>query len=130
MGCRCPFPERRHLDREHVQPIEQILTKRPARHGGFQLTVRGGNDANVHLDGPRRAEALEFPFLQNAQQGKLRVGRKIPDLVEEDRATVGELEAAYASGQRGRERSLLVAEQLRGDQRGRDRGTVHAHEGA
>ena len=102
-----PLPERRHFDREHAQPIEEIGPKRTARHGRFQVPVRGGNDADVHLDGACRAEALEFPFLENPKQGQLRVGRKIADLVEEDRAAVGDLEAAEAPAQRPGERSLL-----------------------
>src|SRR2546422_10520009 len=98
-----PLPERRHFDREHAQPIEEIGPKRTARNGRFQVPVRGGNDADVHLDRAWRAEALEFPFLENPQQGELRVGLKIADLVEEDRAAVGELEAAKAPGLRARE---------------------------
>ena len=124
-----PLPERRHFNREHAQPIEEIGPKRAARHGGFQVPVRGGDDADVHLDRACRAEALEFPFLENPQQGELRVGLQIADLVEEDRAAVGDLEAAEAPGQRPGERSLLVAEQLRGDQRGRDGGAIDTHEG-
>src|SRR5262245_37605090 len=75
-----------------------------------------------------RADALEFAFLKNTQQLQLRVERQIPYLVEEDGACVGELEAADPPGQRARERPLLMAEQLRGDQRRRNGGAVDAHE--
>src|SRR5262249_23732818 len=67
-------------------------------------------------------------FLENAEQGHLRVEWEVGDLVEEKRAAVRELEAAETPAERPRERALLVTEQLRGDQRGRNRGTVHAHE--
>ena len=42
------------------------------------------------------AHALELPLLQHAQQLHLHVRRQVADLVEEDRAAVGELETAFA----------------------------------
>src|SRR5262249_22318492 len=123
-----PLPERRDIDRKNAQSIEEIRPKRAARHGGLQVPVRRGDDADVDLDRAGRAEALELAFLENPQQGELRVEGQIADLVEEDRAAVGELEPADAAGQCPGERALFVAEQLRSDQCGRDGGAVHAHE--
>ena len=39
------------------------------------------------------AEPLELPLLQDAQELHLRRGREVADLVEEERAAVGQLEA-------------------------------------
>ena len=44
--------------------------------------------------GCRAAEALEALLLQDAQQLDLRGARQVADLVEEERAAVGQLEAA------------------------------------
>ena len=71
---------------------------------------------------------LEFAFLQHAQQHDLRLGGELADLVEEDGAAIGQLEAALPSLQRAGERALLVAEELGRDERRRDRGTIHGDE--
>jgi hypothetical protein len=64
------------------------------------------------LIGSRAADALELALLQHAQQLGLQVERHLADLVEEQRAAVGELERAGARGDGAGERALLVAEQL------------------
>ena len=77
--------------------------------------------------GLRAADALELLLLQHAQQLDLRVERQLADLVEEDRAVVGELEAALLLLHRAGERAALVAEELAFDERGRQRPAVHLH---
>ena len=90
--------------------------------------MRGGDDPHVDLARLRRPDALELAFLQHAQQLGLHVGGQVADLVEEQRAAVGQLEAALARRHRAGERAALVPEQLALDQRRRQRGAVHAHE--
>ena len=58
------------------------------------------------------AHALELALLQHAQEGDLDRRRQLADLVEEDRAAGGQLEAALAALQSAGEGSPLVAEQL------------------
>ena len=65
---------------------------------------------------------------KHAQEHDLGLGREFADLVEEERAAVGQLEATLASLQRSREGALLVAEELRRDERRRDRGAIHGDE--
>jgi hypothetical protein len=36
-------PQSRHLDREHVQSVEQIQAERLVRHGGRQVAIGGGD---------------------------------------------------------------------------------------
>jgi hypothetical protein len=57
----------------------------------------------------------------------LRREAHLTDLVEEDRALVGELEAALSHGHRAGERPLLVTEQLGLEQRLRERGARDLH---
>ena len=52
----------------------------------------------------------------------------VADLVEEERAALGHLEAALLAGVGAGERALLVAEQLRLDQRVGQRRAAHLHE--
>ena len=72
------------------------------------------------------ADAVELAVAQHAQQPRLQVERHVADLVEEQRAAVGLLEAAAARRLRAGEGAALVAEQFAfeqvlGDRRGVDR---------
>src|SRR5690606_1951225 len=71
-----------------------------------------------HVDGDflAPADAADSPRLQCAQQPRLRLGRHVADLVEEQRAAVGLLELADRPADRAGERALLVPEQLALDQ--------------
>ena len=53
-----------------------------------------GDDAHVDVDGPGAAHTLEAALLEHAQHLRLGLGRHVADLVEEDGAAVGRLEAA------------------------------------
>ena len=64
-------------------------------------------------------------MLQCTQQLRLCGERKIDDLIEEQRTAPGKLELPLLSLMGPGERALLVAEQLRLDQRVRDGATVH-----
>ena len=122
--------QRRHLQGEHVQPIEQVLAERPAPRGCAQITIRGGDDAHVDLNGLPAPNALKLPLLQHPQQRGLRVGQELADFVQKDRSAVGQLEAAGSPLRGSRERALLVTEQLRGDQLAWNGRAVHGHERA
>ncbi len=76
-------------------------------------------DAHVDLERLRRAEPLELPALQHPQQLRLHLERQLADLVEEERAAVGDLEAAERALDGAGEGALLVAEQLALDERRR-----------
>ncbi len=121
-----PLPERRHVNREDVQPIEEIGSKRAGRDCRRQITVRRGNHANVGRNEPVPSDSFKLPFLEHAQQRNLRLGGKVADLVQKNGAGVGEFEASPALLQGARECPLLVAKELRGDKRGRNRGAIHA----
>ena len=95
-----------------AQPEVQILAEVPLLDLLLEVLVGRGDDADVHLDRPRRSEPLDLAFLQHAQHLGLRLGAHVADFVEEDRAAVGLLELADLLLGRAGERSLLVAEQL------------------
>src|SRR5262249_13111201 len=123
-----PFTQRWDPDREDVQAIEQVLAESPLRDLRLQIPVRGTDDANVDRQGPGASDPLEFPFLQDAEQLRLRFGRKLGHLVEEERSTMCQLEPSETALQRTGERSLLVAEQLALDQCRSDRGAIDLDE--
>jgi hypothetical protein len=83
----------RHFDWKNVEPVKQVAPERRRRDGSFQVAIRGGYHPNISSDGSSRTDALKLAFLQNPQQSDLGLGRKLSDLVEEDRAAFGELKA-------------------------------------
>ena len=58
--------------------------------------MRGGDHAHVGLDRLVAADAIELAVGQHAQQARLQLERHVADLVEEQRAALGLLEAAAA----------------------------------
>ena len=90
--------------------------------------MRGGDDAHVALARDVAADALVDSFLQDAQQLHLHRQAHVADLVEEQRAALGDLEAALAGGDRAGERALLVAEQFGLEQLGGNGAAVDGDE--
>src|SRR5262249_30596286 len=96
------------------------------RDGLVEIAVGRRDDPRVRPDRRRTADPLELTLLQDAQQGDLRLEWQLADLVEEDRAAPRELETPGPPLHRSRARTALVTEELRRDQRRRDRSTVDA----
>ena len=84
--------------------------------------------ADVDLDRVRVADALELALLQHAQQLRLQRRAHRPDLVEEERALVRLLEPSLPRADRAGERAADVAEELRLEQRFRNRAAVERDE--
>ena len=80
--------QRRHVDGDQVDAVEQVLAELAALDQLGQVAVGGRDDAHVHRAGLARAEHLVGAVLQHAQQLHLRAGVEFADLVEEDRAAV------------------------------------------
>ena len=93
-----------------------------------QVHVGGGQDAHVDPAGLAGAEPLELAALQHAQELDLAGRREVADLVEEQRAAVGRLEAADAALDRAGEGARLGAEELALQQLVGQRARVHLHE--
>jgi hypothetical protein len=51
--------------------------------------MAGRNQAHIDLLHAIRADWAELAFLQDAQQLLLHLGAHVPDLIEEQRATIG-----------------------------------------
>ena len=122
--------QRREVDRHDVEPIEEILAEAPRLDLGLEIAVGRGDDAHVDAVRLHAADALELALLERAQELHLHLERDLADLVEEQRAAVGELEAAGAVADRAGERAALVAEQLALDEAFGDRRAVDLDERA
>src|SRR5262249_52456515 len=75
------------------------------------------------------AQPFELALLQDAQQLRLELQRRLADLVEKDRAAIGQLEPADALRHGAGERAFLVAKELALEQPGRDRRAIALHIG-
>ena len=117
-------------DRKHRQPEVEVLAELARRDRGLQVAVRRRDDAHVDVQRHRAADALEPLLLERAQDLRLQRQRQLADLVEEQRAAVRELELARLARRRAGERALLVAEQLRLEQRLGNRRAVDRDERA
>src|SRR5690349_18925230 len=62
------FAKRRKLDLHDIQPEEKILPEGAVTDGGFEVAVRGGNDADVDAAPLRGADRLHLAFLESAQE--------------------------------------------------------------
>ena len=94
--------QRRNVDGDDVQAVVEILAERAFFERGAQVAIGGGDQAHVHFERFRSAEALEFALLQNAQKLHLNRGGNVADFVEEKRALVGQLEFSGLAGRRRR----------------------------
>ena len=83
-----PPPQRRNADREHVQPIEQILAEAALAHQLDEVAVGGGNDAHVNLDGLASADRIDLAMLDGAQELRLGRVRQFADFVEKEGAAI------------------------------------------
>ncbi len=89
-----PLPQRRDIDRQHIQPVIQVGAEGPAGHGSLQVDGGGGNDAHIAAQHLVRSYRFVFLFLQHPQQLALQGQRHVADLVEEQRAAFGQLQLA------------------------------------
>src|SRR5215216_1128251 len=80
------FAQGRHANVDYVQTIKKIFSKAPGLHRRIEIYVRQHNQTSIELDHPAAAQSLELASLDHAQQLRLRLSRKMRDLVEHDRA--------------------------------------------
>src|SRR5438874_13596588 len=83
------FTQRRHFNWKNVEPVKQVAPERARGDGSLQVAVRGSNHPNISSDRSSRTDTFKLAFLQNTQEGDLGLGRKLSDLIEEDRASFG-----------------------------------------
>jgi hypothetical protein len=94
-----------------------------------QVPVGRGDDPHVGVRGRAvRADRLDFSRFEEAEEERLHPEAHLADLVEEERAPVGELELARLVAIRAGEASFDVSEQLRLEERFGQPGAVHGHE--
>ena len=122
------FAQRRQAQAHDVEAVQQVGAEAAVGDQRLQVLVGRGDHAHVDADQLAAADAEELALGQHAQQPRLQRQRHVADLVEEQGAAVGLLEAAEVAPLRAGERAGLVAEQLAFQQFGRDRRGVERDE--
>ena len=122
------LPQRRDMDRQHVEAKQQILPEQPLLCGLRKLLVGRGNHPHVHGDRLLATDPLDHAGFEHSQQLRLRFGPEIADLVEGRGCAVRELEPAETPLSGAGEGAPLVPEHLRLDQVLGDRGAIDADE--
>ncbi len=117
------------MDLDRVQPEEEVLPEAARGDLGGEVGVGGREHPDVAAPGPGGADPLELPALEHPQQLALLARRHVADLVEKERAAVGELEAADTVGARIGEGALDVAEELALEDALRNAAGVQREEG-
>ena len=79
-------------------------------HGLSQIAVRRRNQTKVHLQRLRSTQPFELVIPQNPQQFRLQRQRNLPDLVQKQRALVGQFGASNSLAHRSGERAFLTTE--------------------
>ena len=115
---RLSFPQWWHENLKDVEPVVQVCAERPVRNHLVDISMGGGDqtevavcrrdDADVDRDGGATADPFELPLLQDPEQLDLCGRIDIADLIEEERAPLRRLEAAFSPGARPGEGTLLV----------------------
>ena len=107
-----PFPERRELDRDHVEPIEKVLAEPMLGDGLGEVAIGRCDHAAVGPDRLGPPDPLEPLVLEHAEQLGLHAEGDLADLVEQQRAPAGLLESPLPLAVGAGERASLVAEEL------------------
>src|SRR5204862_323005 len=108
--CFRAFAKGRDLNGENIEAVIKVAAESALAYEFGKVLMGGGDDADIHALCAVAPEALEFLFLQNAQQFGLEVERKVADFIKKERAAVGQFEAADLLIDGPSERALFMAE--------------------
>ena len=122
--------ERWDFDRDDVESPVEVFAEAFFADLLHQVSVAGGDDPGVGVEGAGIADPFELFFLQHAEQFDLQGEGGAVDFVEEDCPAVGRFEAAGSVGDRAGERAADVAEEFAFEQAFAERPAVDADEGS
>src|SRR6267143_4114397 len=80
--------QRRQVDRDDVDAVEQVLAEYPFLDQGAQAAIRGRDDPDVDADCLLATHGTDFSLLQRAQEFALHAHAHVADLIEKKSAPV------------------------------------------
>ncbi len=125
-----PLPKRRDVERDDVEPVEEVFAEAPGCNLPEQVPVRRGDEPHIDPDHLLAADAGDLPFLEDAEELHLHPERHLAHLVQKEASPVGLAELSLLPPVGPGEGPLLVAEELRFQQGLGDRRAVELDEGA
>src|SRR5439155_10454950 len=121
-------PQRRHVEGEHGEAIQQVLAEGALAPGRRRVAVGRRNDAYVDLDLLLAPYAPKRSRLEHAKQFHLLVEGHFGDFIQKNRPAGRALEVADMALHGAGEAPALVSEQLRFDQLGGNGAAVDRDE--
>src|SRR2546427_10433989 len=118
------------MDGEDVQAVVEVFAEALLLDEASEVAVRRGDQADVDLDRPGAADTLELLLLEDPEELRLELERDLADLVEEEGAAMGHLEASDLLRDGPGERAPLAAEELALQEPRRDGGAIDLDEGS
>src|SRR5262245_8503182 len=85
-------PEWRQRDSDHVEAMQQILPDLPCLDEFIDVPVRRHQNTDINLEAPHASHTAHLATVQHLQELALHLGRHVRELVEKERAAIGELE--------------------------------------
>ncbi|VBB43702.1 hypothetical protein TRIP_B310026 [uncultured Desulfatiglans sp.] len=119
----------RDEDREHLEPVKEILPEGALLDLGEEVLVGGGDDPDVDPALAGFPDAFDFPLLYDPQELHLNERADLGDLVQEDRSPVGLFEAADPVADGPGEGPFDMPEEFAFKERLRERAAVDGNEG-
>src|SRR5262249_47263784 len=119
-----------HADHPGGEARIKVAAEGASFDGDGEVAVGGGDDADVDCGGTRRADGADLARREGAQELGLERQRHLPDLIEEERASVGGGEEAVALLRGSGEGAGDVAEELALGEIGREGSAVEGEEGS
>ena len=116
------------MNAEHRKSVEEIIAERAGLDPMAEITVGGRDQPDIGPKRRRAADPFVLPFLKHAEELRLHRGGEITDLIEEERAAAGQLEATALETIRAGEGPALMSEEFGLRQRFGQGGAVDRHE--
>ena len=82
-----PLAQRRHVEADDVQAVEEVFAEPALRDERVEVDVGGGDHAHVRLDRLHFANRMHLVRVEEPKQLRLDFERRLADFVEEQRAT-------------------------------------------
>src|SRR6266704_757466 len=91
----CPLPERRNLERDYIEPKEEIAAKCSPIDLFFQLLVGRRNHAHTASNRRVASDRLESLLFERAQNFRLHAGAHVGNLVQKKCRAIRQLELSF-----------------------------------
>src|SRR5208337_1429568 len=107
-----PFAQWRNLDVDFGDAMVKIAAENSGLHGSFQVSISCRQNSDIHRDLPVSSQPEIRDLVEDAQKLHLHLRLQFANLVQKQRASIGDLEQARFRSVGSAESPFLVAEQF------------------